>query len=405
MKLRTLVLTVAVLALLSAVAWFAQRPAPPPSKDPRVGQPLLDRATVEKARKLRVSDQGKSVTLDRQADATWRVDSYHDFPADFDKLSRFISSLTDAKVQRFVTANPERLDRLEFKDTKIELLDSSGQPAWVLTLGKYAETGGGRFIRFDDEKKAYLASLSVWLDVNAKSWADSQLMHLKPEDIAKVEVSFPPDGPVTLSREKKEGDWTSPQTPPGQKVNAGKVSTVLSSLGALRFTETTDLTDPKVAAAKPHTRAVKLTTFDGTSYAIDLARQPEEKKLKPPAPSTDGKSGPAALGTVEDLAKKETEAKSAAKAGEAPKPGEKSPLAPEYETIPAGPVFVSVTSSKSDAPVNALMQKRAFEASDYVFSGLPEKPADLFQAAPPPAKPATPDAKPAEKPPAAPPKS
>ncbi|HWA87423.1 MAG TPA: DUF4340 domain-containing protein [Opitutus sp.] len=402
MKLRTLVLTVALLAILSAVAWFVQRPGPPPSKDSRIGQPLIDRATVEKARKLRVSDQGKSVTLARQPDSSWRVVSYHDFPADFSKLSRFVGDLTDTKVQRFVTANSERLDRLEFKDTKIELLDASDQPTWSLTLGKYAETGGGRFIRFDDEKKAYLANLSAWIDPDAKNWADSQLVNLKPDEIAKLEVDFPGGAPLAISRAKKGGDWTSPQTPAGQKVNAGKVGSILSSLDALHFTDTADLADPKLAAAKPHTRTFKLTTFDGTTYAFDLARKPEEKKLKPPSPTTDGKSGPAALGSVEDLAKKQKEAKAAGKSGEAKKPGEQKPLAPEYETIPAGPVFVSITSSQSDAPLNALMKKRAFEVSDYVFTSLPEKSADLFQAAPPPApaKPAAQDA--AAKPPSEP---
>ncbi|WP_339940065.1 DUF1800 family protein, partial [Undibacterium luofuense] len=44
--------------------------------------------------------------LTRQADGTWRVPSYFDFPADFAKLSGFVGSLTDTKLQRLVTSNP-----------------------------------------------------------------------------------------------------------------------------------------------------------------------------------------------------------------------------------------------------------------------------------------------------------
>ena len=111
---------------------------------------------------------------------------------------------------------------------------------------------------------------------------------------------------------------------------------------------------------------------------------------KPPAPSTDGKTGPAALGSVADLAKKDAEPKPGeAKPGEEKKADdEKKPLAPEYETVSAGPVYVFISSSDSAAPINGLMQKRAFQVSDYIFTGLPQNPADFFEPAPPPPPPA-----------------
>jgi len=387
MKLRSLVITVVVLAVLSAAAYFLQRPVPAPAADTRLGQPLADRAAIEKAAKLRLTDQAKTVTLARQPDGTWRVASYFDLPADFQKLTRFVDDLTDAKIQRLVTTNPDRIARLDFKDTKIELLDSAGKTLWSLTLGKNAETGGGRFVRFDAEQKAYLANLNVWLDAESKNWADSQLLDLKPDDIAAIELPFAAGGPLTVSRAKKEDPWTADKTPAGQKLKPDKISSIVSSLDALRFTDTTDLTEASLAVAKPHSRTFKLTTFDHKTYTIALARKPEEKKLKPPTPSADGKSGPAALGSIVDLAKK------TGSAGAEKKTDEKKPLEPEYETIPAGPGFVTIASSDSTAPVNALMQKRAFQVSDYVFTNLPQNAADLFEPAPPPPAPA----KPAEK--------
>src|SRR4051794_36058059 len=144
MKLRTLLITVAVLAVLAIGVFVARRPGPPPTSDPRLNQPLVDRATVEKAAKLTISDQGKTVTLARQGD-TWRDVSYYDLPADFSKLSGFIGNLTDAKLDRLVTSRPDRIARLEFKDTKIELLDAADKPLWSVMLGKNPEIGGGRF--------------------------------------------------------------------------------------------------------------------------------------------------------------------------------------------------------------------------------------------------------------------
>lgn len=385
MKLRTLSIVVLVLAALSALAYFLQRPSPPPSADSRLGQPVIAPTAIEQTAVLRVSDQGKTVTVARQPDSSWKVTSYHDLPADFSKLSRFMGELGEAKLQRLVTSNPERIARLEFKDTKVELLDSAQKPVASITLGKHAEAGGGRYVRFADESKAYLANLNAWIDAESKNWANSQLIDVKPDDIAKVELSFPGAEPVTLSRAKKEDAWQAERTPENQRVKADRVASLLSSAGSIRFSDTTAVDDPNAVAARQHERTVKLTTFDQKTVTIALGRKPEEKKLKPPAPSTDGKSGPAALGSLSDLAKKEpasAQETSAEKTGNESKSDEPKPLAPEYDTIPAGPVFVSIRHSDSDAAVNTLMQKRAFQVYEYAFTGLPQKPEELFEPAP-----------------------
>jgi hypothetical protein len=366
MKLKTLIVSIVVLAALAVVVFISRREPAPVVADARINQPLVERATVEKAAKLRLSDAGKTVEV-VQAGGAWRVPSYYDMPADFSKLSGFIGSLTDAKLQRLVTTNPDRIARLEFKDTKIELLDSADKPVWSVTLGKNAETGGGRYVRFGDEQKAYLASLNAFLDTEPKNWANAELINLKADDVAKVEIPFAEGGPITVSRAKKEDAWTADKTPAGQKVKADKVSTTISSLGNIRFTDTSAPDDANVAAARANLRTLKLTTFDNKTYTIALGRKPEEKKLKPPTPL--------------DPTKKEE-----------PKPGEekkdeKDKLAPEFETVPAGPVYASVTSSDASAPINTLMQKRAFQISDYTFTGLPQKPEELFEPAPAPPEP------------------
>jgi hypothetical protein len=387
MKLKTLIVSIVVLAALSVAVWLRNRPAPPSVADPRIGKPLVERAAVDKAARLRVSDQGKSVTVARQPDGTWRVPSYYDFPADFSKISSLVGNLTDAKVERLVTSSAERIARLEFKDTKIELLDSAGKEVWSVTLGKSPETGGGRFVRFGAEQKAFLASLNAWLDTEPKNWANSEILALKADDIAKLDIPFADGGPVTVSRAKQADAWTADKTPAGQRVKADKISSVLTSVGTLRFSDTADLTDAGFAAAKASSRTFKLTTFDGKTVTVTLGRKPEEKKIKPPA--VENKSGLAALGTSADLAKKDAKAQPASP----PAPSEPVKLpTPEYETIPAGPVFVTVAHSDTAAPVNALMQRRAFQISEYTFTGLPQKADELFEPAPPPppATPATP---------------
>lgn len=377
MKLKTLAITVAVLAVLSAVVFIARRPAPPKSADPRVNQPLTARTAIEQAAKIRLSEGGKTVEIVKQPDGMWRVPSYYDMPADFNKLTNLSTSLTAAKIDRLLTSRAEVMARLEFKDAKVELFDAAGKPLTTIVLGKTVENGG-RAIRFGDEQKAYLATLNEWIDAEPKNWASSELLALKADDVAKIEVPLAEGGPVTLTRAKKEDPWIAEPTPAGQKVKGDKVSALLGSFANLRFSDTTALDDANVAVAKANARTVKLTTFDGKTLTVTLGRKPEEKKLKPPTAPTNGTAGPTALGSVSELTKQGNTKEGTPKAGD-------QPLAPEFETVPAGPVYVAITSTDAAAQVNTLMQKRAFQVSDYVFTGLPQKAEELFESATPPA--------------------
>lgn len=398
MKLKTLVVSVLVLAVLSAAVYYLNRPEVPRATDPRVGQPIVQAATIEAAPKIKIADQGKSVVLAKQPDNSWRVASYYDFPVDFQKLSTFVNELSSAKVEQFVSANPDRLARLEFKDTQIQLLDASDKPTWSLTLGKNAEAGG-RFVRFGDESKGYRANLTAWLDPESKSWADTNLVPVKADDVARLEIEFPGSPPVVATRAKKEDPFTTEHPPAGQKLKADKVTSVLSSITSLRFSDTTEPTDPNAVAAKQNSRSVKLTTFDGKQWTVALGRKPEQKVIKAPTPKADGKTGPAALGSVTDAAK--TETKSSKNDDSAAKGGPAKALEPETETIPAGPVYAFVTSSDPSAPINSMMARRSFQVYEYAFTGLPQKPDELFEAATPPAPPAPRASTPAEKAPPA----
>jgi hypothetical protein len=354
MKLRTLIFAVALLALCSVVAYLRNRPEPAPAADPRVGTPLLSPDTVAKADAITVSDQGKTVELKKHADGTWHIASYFDMPADFEKISRLAQDLNEAKVERFVTDNPDRIAHLEFKDSRIALGDAAGKEIWSVTLGKTPDSGNGRFIRFGSENTAFFSGTHVWLDTDPKGWADAQLVTVKPDDIAKVALPLG-DSTVTFSRTKKDAPWTADGGPKGQKVIADKVAQAVTTLTGLRFTETVDPKDAGAAEAAKNQKTYSLTTFDGRTISIVLGRTPEAKKLKPPvadasplATSADGKP-------------------------------EVKPITPEYDTTPAGPVFASVTSTDAAAPVNALMKLRAFEVEDYAFTGLPQKADELFQ--------------------------
>jgi hypothetical protein len=374
MKLRTLAVSVAVLAVASAIVFVARRPGPPAATDPRTGGPLIETALLEKAAQIRLGDGGKTVTLARNPDGTWVDQDYYGLPADFSKISGFAGSLHDARIDRLVTTNPERMARLDFKDTHVELLDGSGKVIWTLTLGKYSDAGD-RYVRYGIEPNAYLAKPGLSLDLEAKNWADTQLLSLKPDDIAGIEIDFPGDSPLKLTRSKNDAAWTPASPMNGQRVKADKIAALLGSLSTIRFLDTTDSGDSNVAAAKANLRTIMLTTFDGKTITIAMGRKPVEKK--PKAPVVENKPAPAASTTAGSVAND-------GKPGSATEttPGAAKPAAPEFQTVPAGPVYVFIKNSDPKAAINEIMTMRAYQISEYAFTGLPQKPAEFFEALP-----------------------
>ena len=122
------------------------------------------------------------------------------------------------------------MSRLEFKDTKIELLDGAGKTYWSLTVGKSTDSGG-RFLRFGDEPKADLAALNTWFDTEPKNWASTQLIDVKPETVAKAEIAFAQGSPLVVTRTKKEDAWKPDGAPEGKKVAEDKIATLPRFLG------------------------------------------------------------------------------------------------------------------------------------------------------------------------------
>lgn len=351
MNLRPLLLSVAVLVPLAAAVWWFQRPQPAASAaDPRVGQRLADPAALADAARVRINSGEKSIELTRAEGGRWVVAGEPALPADATRLTRLSSDLVAAKVERFVTANKERLGTLDFGSAGVAFLDADGKPVLELDLGKTAD-GGGRFVRFGAGERAYLARLNVYLDAEPSSWRDTALVSdLKPEDVASVSIGFP-DTPasVVVSRTAPDSAWTSPAVPAGHQVKSSSVSGQLTTLTGLRYTGVTPVDDPAVVAARPHARELALTAFDGRSVKLVFARAPEPPAPPAPAAAEEGATPPAP-----------------------------PPAAPR-------PVYVEVHDSRPDSALAAAAKTHAFSVGDWIYTGLPASASDLFEPVPAPA--------------------
>ncbi len=348
MRLRPLLLSIAILAPVSAAVWWLGRPAPAPTADPRVGRRVADPATLASAARVTLKSGGKTLELARGEGDRWTLAGDPVLPADASRLARITGELVTPKVDRLVTARADKLAAYDLESTGLVYADSAGKPLLDLDLGKTLE-GGARIFRYGDETKAYAARLDVFLDTEASAWRDTALVSgIQAADIASVAIGFPENpAPVVLSRLKAEDPWTSPATPAGQQVRASTLSTQVGNLTGLRYTNVAPNLDPGVVAARVFPREVTLTTFSGRTVKIGFARAPE-----PPAPP-----------------KPET------------KDGETAPTPPPAA---ARPVYVEVIDSKPDSVLAAAGKTHAFEVADWVFTALPAKPEDIFEPVPTP---------------------
>lgn len=409
MKLKPLLFVVVLLAALSAFVYWRQRsPAADPTVDPRVGQAIVTPETLAAVRSVAITG-GDKQTVTLVADATgkqWTVTEYFGLPADFGKLVSTIESLRTAKIDRAIGSAAAQ-ERLGFAGEKIELKDAAGKTLATLVLGK-TNDNGGRFLRFGEEKKSYLADLNAWIDATPKNWANAQLLSAKADDVAALEVKFA-DGSALAAKRTDDGkSWTADGLPAGQELKTSAIDSLLSQLTSLRFTETTATDAPEATDAKAHATTVALTLKNGTSYTVALGRRPA-----PPAPVAPATVNAPISATTPPVGID-------GKTGEILKPdvaATPAPLAPAAPAEPAaapapapqpGPVYAFITANRAEEPINAIMQKRAFQIGEWTYTSLPANREALLQAqpVPPPAPaavapapgtpPATPPAAPAK---------
>lgn len=361
MKLKTLALVVAVLLLASLATWYFKGRDTTPQTDPRIGKPLVDPALITKLVTLHFRSDGKDITVTNTQTngAQWIIREYFELPADFSKLSRLVEDVRNAKILRFATARPERLATMEFGDSVLELLGADGAVLWSAKLGKTGENGG-RYIQLPGEEKAYLSSLNTWLDTTPKNWADAALVSIKPEQVTAFAVALGDGDTLHFTRENATAPWNAAGLAAGETIRESELSSVLARLTGLRFNETAATDAPDAVAARENARTFKLTLADGKNYTIALGRQPAPPAVPAPA------AAPADA------------AKTSGDSGTAAAPPAEAPPAPK-----PGPVYAFISSSDPNDPINALMQRRAYQITEWTYTELPADRSKLIQPAPP----------------------
>lgn len=289
-----LLITVLVLAALTALLWWVRRPDAPPELDPRVNQPVLAPATVEAAHRISLRAGATTSNLVRTDAGHWAVEEQHALPADFDKLRRLMGDLTGAKVTRFVTGATDRLARLDLDRAKVTLTGADERPLAELLFGR-SSTGGGSFIAFNPEGPAYEISANPWIDASPSGWVRKQVLDFTASEVAEIEFQFGGNHPpMVTARSDEHEPWSAKSGGlPNAEFNAEEVDRVLTTFLNARFSEVRGIEEENAAGALAAAEELmRLTLFDGRSYGLRIGRRPapaapppaEEEQPETPAP-------------------------------------------------------------------------------------------------------------------------
>ena len=360
MNIKNLYISAGVLAILAIATSLFKKSDSAPLLDDRVGTAIVDSAALRDTAKIVVEMEDGSLSLVNQGESNlWLLEERFNLPVSYDRISQLAQNVSDAKLQRLVSENPERIATLGFETgERIRFVDKLGNDIVAFQLGKETENGR-QFMRYESEEKAFLVDTTFFINSSLDSWLEKKLVDFEADDVTAIEASLQNGDQITVTRENADSDWeTDDALPEGKILNQSSIGQIATRLSGLTFTATAETDDENVTAAKDNSHQFTLKLGNGDSYEYSIGRQPEVK--------------------VEKEVEKEGEN------------GETTTEIEEEVVTPEGPVYYFITSSDNDHPINAYMNRAAFEASSYQFTSLPEAMDALLADAPEPEEPITP---------------
>lgn len=354
MNIKNLYISAGVLAVIAIATSLFKKSDSAPLLDDRVGTAIVDPAALRDTAKIVVKMEDETLTFANQGVSNlWVLEERFDLPTSYDRISELAQNVSDAKLQRLVSENPDRIAKLGFETGEsIRVLDKIGNDIVAFQLGNETENGR-QFMRYEGEEKAFLVDTTFFINSSLDSWLEKKLVDFESDDVTTIEALLQNGDQINVTRGNADSEWeTDDALPEGKILNQSSIGQIASRLSDLTFTATAEIDDANVVTAKENSHQFTVKLNSGDSYEYSIGRQPEVK--------------------IEKEVQKEGEN------------GETTTEMEEEVVTPEGPVYYFITSSDGEDPVNAYMDRAAFEASSYQFTSLPDSLDKLLSDAPEP---------------------
>lgn len=348
MKLKPLALITTILVALAIFVSLPNGADPSTSDDPFIGQSPLTAEDARALARLEITPaSGDPIVLQADANGAWVTAQDAPLPVDLTLLRGLITSLRENEVNRFVTALPERKERLNLDNVRLTLYGADSKaPLLDLQVGR-ASSDGGTYVQPAGSEKAYLLDGSLSPATTYSAWTDkTPLDSFEVEDVAAVSVELGENAaPLNFSR--NEGDFILEGATEGESAQSAALETLARNLRNLRYTSTTPATDAAVVEAQTFARRYTLQLAEGGTLSVSIGRRPARSEPAPEIAAAD---------------ESDTESETSE---------------PETIEIPAGKAYALITLEGVDSPWVQAVEGRAFEVAEWTFNQLPDTREDL----------------------------
>ena len=243
------------------------------------------------------SEAKDTLTLNR-ADEGWVVVNREAYPADAERIEKFVSEFKDMKVLRELSAASDQLGRIGLIDpgaasensaTRITLQDKEGKALHTLHLGKELSApgsdnqnspmgGGGfpdrRFVMIDSDRSKITVVDQTFSNANTtpSDWLNKDF--IKVEKANSIEVKYP-GGESTnswkITKSSDGAEWKlEGKIPEGKSLDTASAPS--SPLSSSSFNDLA--TDIEKSQLDKNATQISIKTFDGLTYEVKVGQIP-----------------------------------------------------------------------------------------------------------------------------------
>ncbi len=242
------------------------------------------------------NDQSKDTLTLKRADKEWIVVNRASYPADPDRIEKFVREFKDMKVLRELTAGEGQLGRLGLLDpdnasansaTRVALHGADGKIIHSLHLGKEmsapgsenqgAQQGFGgfpdrRFVMINNQRSEIAVVDQTFSNATTEpsDWLNKNFV--KIDNPSSIEVSYPDNESTNswkITKSSDVGEWKMLGKIPEGKV-LDTTSAPTSPLSSPSFNDLA--TESEKIQIDNNTTQIKISTFDGFSYLVKVGQ-------------------------------------------------------------------------------------------------------------------------------------
>jgi len=237
----------------------------------RVFPDLLE--TAKDVTTMTVTQSGKIMTFEKK-DAGWTLKQSGNYRVHDNLVSKVVFGLANMELLDAKTAKPSRFKDLQLSDPsgveskaqQVRLTDANGNVIADLIVGRAnyflpETTTGGMYIRRPGEDQTWLARGLVDIGVEPRDWLIREIIDIKPEQIARVDVTFP-DGmqQAVVPAPDATGGFAYENMPDGFKLSSPYAPrNVAAVLGSFVLNNVTPSVDIDLDPSRAYVATFKIT--------------------------------------------------------------------------------------------------------------------------------------------------